>query len=100
MQQGCELREAAVVEFVIRSFPRKRGPRARQLASRLRGTPHDQGEAKAFERIVWWWYGHGGGRPEAQKFVEEHPPGRWHEIEDSHLHELVEAYWKIKHTTQ
>ena len=59
-----------------------------------------EGEAKAFERIVWWWYGHGGGRPEAKKFVEEYPPGRWHEIEDSHLRELVESYWKIKDTTQ
>ena len=43
----------------------------------------NEGEAKAFERIVWWWYGHGGGRPEARKFVEEYPPDRWHEIEDS-----------------
>jgi hypothetical protein len=57
-----------------------------------------EGEAKTFERIVWWWYGHGGGRAEAKKFVEEYPPGRWHEIEDSYLLELVEAYWKLKHT--
>jgi hypothetical protein len=57
-----------------------------------------EGEAEAFERIVWWWYGHSGGRPEAKKFVEEYPPDRWHEIEDSYLLELVEAYWKIKHT--